>query len=279
MILATLPLPRTRQARRQSAMAHIASGAMRIRKAAAWSGIAYSTLQSALQGQRDIRKAAAGRPRALNPHEELLVLGLLKKLAEEGTPLSNEYVAEAVAVIGSFISPARRLSLPFKDERPGAKWLRGFRTRYKSQIAFTKPTRQESLRFSACRGEVLSEHFAKLEKLMQEHRIDTDRHFNLDECGVTPQNEISGYSQRKRYNPRQAPTDAQVARFAYQDRINLMPAISASGAVAPCLFVLKGKRIPYKMYQRDGRVVTESPLDKLPRGAVMAMRTQLGGVD
>ena len=126
MIPATLPLPRTRQARLQSAMVHIASGVMSIRRAVAWSGISYSTPQSALQGQSDTPKSVAGRPRALHPNEELIVVGLLKRLAEERKPLRNEQVAEAIAIIVSFMAPARRLSLPFRDGRPGANGSAAF---------------------------------------------------------------------------------------------------------------------------------------------------------
>lgn len=100
-------------------------------------------------------------------------------------------MAEGVSIAVSLMEHVRRLSLPFRDGKPGVKYLRGFPTRYKSQLAFMTPTRREALRCSACNGIRLSEHFTKLENLMHEHRIDADRLFNLCECGVTPQRDIS----------------------------------------------------------------------------------------
>ena len=65
----------------------------------------------------------------------------------------------------------------------------------------------------------------------------------------------------------------------YNDRITVMPVISAAGTAGPPLFVLKWKRIPYRTWLRNGRIVYETPASRLPHKAVVAFRAELGGVD
>ena len=69
------------------------------------------------------------------------------------------------------------------------------------------------------------------------------------------------------------------ADFSYENRITMMPIINADGDCAPPLFVMKGKRVPYREVLQNGIVLPETPLSRLPRTSVLATREENGGVD
>ena len=208
-----------------------------------------------------------------------MMASLLTKMAARGTPLTNYHLADAAAIIVSHMIPQRRLRIPFRDGKPGSKWLRGFRARHRNRLTFAKPTRQEALRCAACTSEVPTSHFAKLERLIADNDIDAQRLFNVDEFGITPGRDLASKTQSKRYIARGSAGDSLVGQFKYNDRINLMPVISAAGTAGPPLYVLTGKQIPYRTGLRNGRVVYETPASRLPHKAAVALRAELGGVD
>ena len=70
-----------------------------------------------------------------------------------------------------------------------------------------------------------------------------------------------------------------MGNFLNQNRVTILPAVSASGHVAPPLFVFKGVRVPYRVVERSGHWVTETFSDYLPRHSVFGMRAEGGGVD
>lgn len=82
-------------------MTLITDGAMGIRKAARWSEIAYSTLQASLPKKSSAIRSAP----ALCEIEELMMVSLLTKLTEQGTPLTNEHVADTVSIVVNFMLP------------------------------------------------------------------------------------------------------------------------------------------------------------------------------
>ena len=92
---AALPqLPRTRQGRRQAALDIVAIRSLNIHKAAKWSCIAYSTLQSAVQSTKSTANSV-GRLPALDRREELMIVSLLTKMAAVCTPLTNDHLVDA----------------------------------------------------------------------------------------------------------------------------------------------------------------------------------------
>jgi len=59
----------------------------------------------------------------------------------------------------------------------------------------------------------------------------------------------------------------------------MMPVIFASGARGRPLFVLRGKRHPYRVVQNGSDSSTETVFKCLPRGSMVAMREEVAGVD
>ena len=112
---------------------------------------------------------------------------------------------------------------------------------------------------------------------MTDQNIDAECLFNLDECGVTPGKHLRNGTQRKRYFTRGADQDLHEQRCAYSDRIH---AGSFRGWFFGTMsFVLKGKRTPYRLALRNHVTETETPGSKLPFHSVVALRSELGGVD
>lgn len=77
--------------------------------------------------------------------------------------------------------------------------MRDFSGRHKRHLVYARPTRQESKRYDAVNDEVLTTHFAVVEKLLREHGIDASRLWNLDETGRTPSRDFSDTASRRRF--------------------------------------------------------------------------------
>ena len=85
-----------------------------------------------------------------------------------------------------------------------------------------------------------------MEKLVKDNSIDSSRLFNRDEVEVSLGKDADGNMACKRLMHRNGVQDFICADFSYDNRITMMPIISANGDCAPTLFVIKRKRIPYR---------------------------------
>ena len=206
-----------------------------------------------------------GRKTVLTVQEEQCIVDFILRNATKGVPLTQRQLL-----------PARRLLLPFKRDKPSVGYLRAFRRRHGKQIRFDKPLRQEAKRFWAINAESLTTHFAIIERLITEHSIDSSLLFNLDEVGVSPGKDADGNLACRRLMHKNGGQDFIGADFFYENRITMMPIISADGDCAPPLFVTKGKRVPYREVLKNGTIFPETPLSRLPRFAVLATREENG---
>ena len=216
---------------------------------------------------------------ALTNKEEDLLVSFLIKLANRGVPLTQEHLQEAVKILVNGMDPKRRFMLPFRHGVPGRAFLGGFRQRHKDKLSFAKPVRQEAIRFSQVNADALTTHFATLDNPIREHDLDSNRIFNLDESGITPDRDMYGITSAKRFMPRSACRDLCTPEFRNLNRVTHMPIISASRACAPPLFVFKGLRLPYRTIVKDGHIVTQTPLYNLPKGSTARTREETGGID
>jgi hypothetical protein len=64
---------------------------------------------------------------------------------------------------------ARRRSVPFLNLRPGPKFIKGFRGRHKDVINLHRPCPQEAIRYASTNADVLTSHFAALERIVREN--------------------------------------------------------------------------------------------------------------
>ena len=182
-------------------------------QASAISRIPLSTLHRAAKRQNQRPRPPQGRLTCLSSDEELLLVSFLSRYSDRGIPLNRVHLAEAVAVLTSHMDSRRRSKLPFKNRRPGRKFLQAFQRRHKGKLIFTRPTRQEAVRFAVCNEETLTTHFPTLEKIIQENNIDASRVWNLDESGATPGKVVNGSSACKRLMRRNGTRDMKIARL------------------------------------------------------------------
>lgn len=61
--------------------------------------------------------------------------------------------------------------------------------------------------------------------------------------------------------------------------MTMLPAVSAEGDIERPMLVFKGSRVPYRVLSENGRQVVQTYGDCLPRGYIVGMREQEGGVD
>ena len=69
----------------------------------------------------------AGCKLAFTSHEKGLIGDMLHQFANHGTPLSRMHLVDTIEIMIRHMETARRLFLPFRNERPGARFLRDFR--------------------------------------------------------------------------------------------------------------------------------------------------------
>jgi hypothetical protein len=162
-----------------------------MRQAAARAHIPKSTLH--YRASRIANPAAhkASRPTAPTVSEKKEV-DLIVQLADGVGALTTSQVADAVAAIFSRQPEARRRSVPFSNGRPGPKFIKGFCGRHKDVNKLHRPRPQEAIRYASTNADILTPHFAALERIVRENEIDAARIFNLDEVGATPGKDVRG---------------------------------------------------------------------------------------
>ena len=275
-------IPRTATGREQEAIALVLAGVSSYRAAGDRYRIAKSTLYDKVKRRRDesiTPPKSRGRKLALTEQEESIIVELLCKYSDKGVPLSRNHLTEACALLIQSMPLERRRALPFKDGVPGARFVRNFLSRHKNVLRFSKPLRQEAQRYDAVSADVLVEHFAQLETVIERHNIDSTRIWNLDECGGTPGRDVVGNTESYRIFRRNGERDYKLPEFVRTNRITLMPVISGSGDIGPPLYVFKGVFLPYRTVLQHGEKVQQTYHSVLPRGSVVSMREQNGGVD
>lgn len=260
---------------------------MTLRQAEKTYRVARSTLHRHSQGTTpspaptDASRATggAGRPPAFAPEEEKVVVDLLTRYAHKGLPLSRLHAQEAFQLFVARLPLSRQALLPFRDGKPGVRFMQNFARRNRDRLRFARPRRQEAKRFAGTNAESLTTHFAALARLVDEIGVDAGRIWNLDETGATPGKDVAGASSSRRYTTRSRTGDMRVPDFASTHRTTMMPVVSAAGETGPVLFVFKGSALPYREVSRGSTVVTETFADYLPRGAVITTRADCGGVN
>lgn len=102
---------------------------------------------------------------------------------------------------------------------------------------------------------------------------------NLDKTGGCGGNDINGNSPYRRYMLRSDCRDKRLPEFVRASRVTMLSCVSAAGDTAPPLFVFKGERHQYLTVLIGGKEQIETYNTHLPRGAVVAVRKECGGVD
>lgn len=125
-----------------------------------------------------------GRPRALLPEEEDLILSVAEYYISLNTPLSRTDVMNLVEDVVTILPMSRRESIPFKNGRPSSTWLTGFLNRHK-EFVMCRPVETEDVRVVALTTEAVGKHIARVKAAMNRYGIRHARQiYNLDETGI-----------------------------------------------------------------------------------------------
>ena len=220
-----------------------------------------------------------GRPPVLTKEEERTVVQMVLKYADRGIPLTREHVRDAIQMLVHSLPEKRKSMIPFRDGRPGVKYMRLFEKRHIRALKVAVLRYQEAKRHAAVNAETLSSHFSTLQKVIEEYCIDAPRLWNLDETGASPARNAKGNVRQRRFLRRSGTHEMRLPEFVRTSRTTVMPVVSASGESGPPLFVFRGKRLPFREVLHNGKAEIQTYADYLPRGACLAMREEGGGAD
>ena len=188
--------PRTalsRQERCISKAVHMVWGGATFRKASHHTRIPLATIHYRLKNQTS--SAPGNRTRhapALKAFEEDVIVQTMCRYPDRGIPPSTQHLCDAVEIVGHGMDAERRKKLPFKNSKPGHKFVRSFRKRHSARQNFCRPTGQEAVRFASVNSETLTSHLVNLEKLFQKYQFDAERIWNLNETGATTGRDVDG---------------------------------------------------------------------------------------
>jgi len=123
--------------------------------------------------ERTQQNSSPGQGRtALKAEEENRVFFVIKLYSTQGFPLTQKDIMDVVELMAAEMPPARRFILPFRNGRPGRKFVRCFLSRHRDVLVYRKPLRQVGQRFRAVNAQIMTTHLAAIGHLIKEHNLD-----------------------------------------------------------------------------------------------------------
>lgn len=245
------------------------------REAAIIARLPLSTFQYRLQK----KSQPQARLKFLSAAEENTVVELIARYAHRRFNLRRNDVALAIQDLVTSMPLERQRRLPFKDGKPGQKYLKAFAQRHASRIKFGRASLQEQARWRATNADNLTKHFARLEAIIQEHNIDAPRIANLDETGTTPDDDCTKSPRTKSYCLRGSYAQQQAPKFSNVKRITMMRFVFADSHVGRPLFAIRGTQLKFRFVIKNGIRVMETVADCLPRDSLITTRQEVASVD
>ena len=128
--------------------------------------------------------------------------------------MRRDDLRDAVQNLVSNFPLGRRQKQRFKNNRLGDKLCRNFQKRHTGVLSFQKPCKQYAKRYIATNTEErLTKHPAALERLIATHNIDSKRIINLDESGMSADNDNVRNPRHKVYCMSKERRDLSLAQF------------------------------------------------------------------
>ena len=213
-----------------------------------------------------------GRRPCLEPAEEQIITDAALNFARNGTPHSRECLKDLIQHFIRRLPLQRQTKLPFRECRPGDRYLKSFMTRNPS-ISMKRRCTLEKDRAIAMSPHNLAEHFARLQQLYKEFGIKSGAQiFNLDESGFSTRTAFR--VRAKAAMERQGRSNSTELKWAGNAaHVTIMPVVSADGTVWTPVAILRGKRAKYNI-REDGS--HETPASYLPENVKVAYRDPAG---
>lgn len=158
-------------------------GGQSVRVAAAQYHVPKSTTFERLVARR--RNLRLSRT-AFTDAEEERIVDFVVHSADLGVPLNRGHLIEAATIFIGTLPSHRQDALPFKDSRPGVRWVRDLYYRHIDRLKDAVPFWKEHKRYAAANAETLTTHFASRTALYEKYGFGAGCVWNLDETGVSP---------------------------------------------------------------------------------------------
>lgn len=179
---------------------------------------------------------------------------------------------------GKFVNRAEtKATVP--NNAPGKRWVRSFYQRYRSVLKEAVSDAQKQKRFLSINAKTLALHFPQLEELVDKYKLYEKRIWNLDVTGISPGRDLKEKNSGARFLRRYSKNDFQLPNFTYNNRLTMLPVVSAAGETGPLLFIFKGVWLPHRKVLVDGVTRTETVSSNLPRVALVYMREESAKID
>lgn len=251
-----------------------------IRELAAKYNVPRSTLGRALKKARTAHALLAmangrGRGTRLTVEEEGMIVEAVREFNRNGTPLDRQSLQDLVQMLVKSFPAVRKSKIAFKNNRPGADWVRLFLQRHPA-LSLRKRVNLEQDRALAMNPTTVAAHFTRLKAVIEKYDIhDPSRIFNLDESGFSIKGMTLG-GRAKCIVSEGARGNIVEPKFRGScDHVTLMPVVSAAGQALTPVVVLPGKEAKFR--RRADRTF-ETPSDYLPQPNYCFMRP-IAGVD
>lgn len=111
-------------------------------------------------------QTATTRRQWLTVAEEKTIVGLIKYYSARGHPLNHTDIGDVVELIVKNMSQKRRSKIPFRNCRPGCKFINNFERHHRYEIKIAKASKQEAIRWKSTNAETLTTHFAEIEAIL-----------------------------------------------------------------------------------------------------------------
>lgn len=208
----------------------VKSGRMSYVDAASRFNIPKPTLVDHVKGRRGVKSKSHGRSTTLSPELENKLANLLKIMEKYGYGLTKTNVQQLVCAY----LKENRLSNPFKENRPGQDWWRGFKHRH--NLSIKKPQAVELSRKKAQDPFVINKY---LEKSTEDMDLGGKPHniWNLDESS------FSFDPSKTRIVGARGVAATRTVSGPGRENMSVLLACSAAGDKCPPLFIFKGKNL------------------------------------
>ena len=242
-----------------------------LRSAGRQFNIPWSTFRVFFKHPVNTMRPTGHRP-TLTKSEETLIADSAIEFARNGTPLSRDGLKDLVQHFCERLPTARQAALPFKNLRPGDKFLSCFFKR-NCALSLKKRCNLETDRAIAMSPTNIAEHYARLQQAYNEYGICSGAQiFNLDE---------SGFSTKTAYRARAKgvmeasgrSNSIELKWSSNADHVTLMPIFSADGRAWDPVAIAPSKLAKYRIGPDGSR---ETPSCYLPENARIIYRDPAG---
>ena len=202
-------------------------GAISYRACAARFGVNRETLRQRIAGRKSRREA--GYDMAwFTAEEDQVLINFFIEIAESGFPDTKKYLRERI----NTLLRAKKGDPTFSI---GVNWVDRWLARHKDQLKKYWNTSLDHHRANAVNPTTITDYFSKLHKVLNEHAIEPDCLWSMDETGLqfnhTPKKRVIGQAGKHQQHS---------IHHGSREFATIIPLISAAGVCPPPTVIFQG---------------------------------------